>query len=1059
MPASDDDGGARRLDDVNASTTGWFERTVSKFVVWIGTGIESVLSEAGLSLSSIILGRVANAGAGVETYYQYYLADGNIYGSISAIGYSVLRSVVLGFLGVMLMWELAKNGLSLTGKARNELKEYIPTFILAFVFLAFMPNIVDLMIYVRDVALETALSSFSGGSLDLTGAFFDNWKLTASFFAAIMYIMAILITFYFAAIYIANALSLTVSFTFFPLIVILSLKNKSLLLEWVKTMIGTLMIPFIDGIILFVPLYLYNKAMAGTHTLMDLVAVLMSCFFIIPSRGIVRGLLGFGSDSAAERFGVGALKNLAGLAGMAGKAAKAGKEKIDEGREKLKDAREDERRAEEQEDLAKAEGGDTVKDTSNAQGRIEAQNNQLSKQFEGADDIPDSDSDAQRDPNEAANTGKVGSESDIPSDAGSSSSGSSDGSSIGYDGGIGHASGSGAVDHNVGEGEDTIHNPNGDIKTSSNTDSIGNAPQSSDTISRGSNEGQSDDHDDALGDKALQQPRAYNSDDARMQNLEAMEQAEGNIKDAEGEMSKLRNDNASLEKGNAEADVKAFNQIERLKARTGMTEQQLRKDGGDAGAKYQSIKTAQEGAKLKNNAQIKANNERLAELSGKVSANRNVADQARQNERNFANNDKIQGGSGASYSSAQQLQAAKEMNAVKARYANYKNFDTPEMAGVLSASDKAVFYRQRAAAKRREGVRDIAGGIGTAVGGTLAAGFVTGATAMYGPEMSGQAAQQAVSTVTEGSGVGGFAASTVGLVAESAGRGVDKYVVSYAQDHPDSRRAAMVSAVNQAASAVQQESSAKAQAAQQNVLNAQHAIKYGETADVDAADISAAVNTASNNYHSAVASVAGRVTNYTAPVTTPVIPSPVANPVQAVPVVSNGAAPHVSISPTTARNTGLTPASVSYNSNSGQSNISPGAKGADHYPMPDNVLPPEPAMPKFGNPSSPKKDKTPPRPEGGMDTGSVDFEGDLSEQKDASGTRKVILGSDTGARQEAKQLTDMDIISIVGEDKINKIAPEMREAALSRAKALRNNSGRVDAAAILNEWAKNGFLD
>lgn len=96
-------------------------------------------------------------------------------------------------------------------------------------------------------------------------------------------------------------------------------------------------------------------------------------------------------------------------------------------------------------------------------------------------------------------------------------------------------------------------------------------------------------------------------------------------------------------------------------------------------------------------------------------------------ERDYAQIDKAAGGKGTVYSSVGQMRTIQNIDAINKRNLNYKNFDTGDNLNLLSPTEKATYYRERAAHTMASNALSVAGvavntGIKAGAGVALIAG-------------------------------------------------------------------------------------------------------------------------------------------------------------------------------------------------------------------------------------------------------------------------------------------------------------------------------------------------
>ena len=314
----------------------WIDRTIGYIPAIIAACIHFYLGRAGVNLDEIILGRVKS---GTTSMYSFELETGNIYGYVGATGYAALRAIVILFLGLVLFMELAKQGVSLTADGRNQLKEQVYIFIISVGALYLMPQIVDLMVYLRDEVLINLVDALAGGTgFSLATDYWIEYRSEPGITNAVLYLMAIITYLYFILIYIGIAVATTALFAFFPLVVLMGSKDKGTVTSWIKTMITQISVPCIDFFLMFIPIKIY-KAMVASYGInasvtnsTDLevagkifigrILTMITIFMIVPMRNVVSQMIGLGGGAGANA-GIGAAKAFAKNVGNAVKTTAA----------------------------------------------------------------------------------------------------------------------------------------------------------------------------------------------------------------------------------------------------------------------------------------------------------------------------------------------------------------------------------------------------------------------------------------------------------------------------------------------------------------------------------------------------------------------------------------------------------------------------------------------------------------------------------------------------------------------------------------------------------------
>ncbi len=344
------------LADVEEKSKG-VEKSLTNLIVRTGTNIYNKLSHNGVDIQTIIFGRVASGGATpvAVNSFQFELEFKNVYGVIGAVVYTTLRSLIV--LGIIIagLFLIVKGAITHSPRVKDTLKSNVVYAIIALIALYATPVIVHFIVYFKDVLLSIlgkTLNQFASKEQikGLTALYYDiATDKYANFLDGCMYFGFVILSIYFSVVYIAAACSLTIVFAFFPLFLLLSFKDKKLIGTWFNYVIGTVATPVIDCVLLHMPV------IAAELHAPELLRIFM-CYAIIPSRGVIRRLLGIGAGAGSEMLGVGALMMAGRAAGGLVRTARNGANRvITNGRQ----AAEDKRSANRELELAKAESSES----------------------------------------------------------------------------------------------------------------------------------------------------------------------------------------------------------------------------------------------------------------------------------------------------------------------------------------------------------------------------------------------------------------------------------------------------------------------------------------------------------------------------------------------------------------------------------------------------------------------------------------------------------------------------------------------------------------------------
>lgn len=285
------------------SEAGTIEKSLAEFVKSAAGQLSGLLGNQGITLDTVVYGRVVTAGRQFATpinYYTFELQRKNAYGIIGAVIFSLLR--VMLFMGVIIyaMIYLVRASFSLDPRTWAKIKGDAAYLLGAIALLFFMPNLIDGAMWLRDQFLGLLSSSFGDGIHSITGQALED-AASGKFIGAAEYLGMVLLGIYFAFSYISAACSMMIMFGMFPVFLLVGLADKKIIGAWWRYMIGIIMIPMIDACLLFVP------HIANSKSSMPMLAQIILCMAIIPTRGVVRQMLGFGHSAGAELVGIGAM--------------------------------------------------------------------------------------------------------------------------------------------------------------------------------------------------------------------------------------------------------------------------------------------------------------------------------------------------------------------------------------------------------------------------------------------------------------------------------------------------------------------------------------------------------------------------------------------------------------------------------------------------------------------------------------------------------------------------------------------------------------------------------
>lgn len=324
---SDGDKGEKfKSYDSGQSGTNIFSITSSAIVSMVesfaGTfldGVYGILKMLNMTIGSITMGRLDGGGINLNgtrvALYTYELADGNLYGVASMAMYGMERQIIyLVMCCIILAKFVGALYIHNTSKVMASLKESINTCLIAFVLLTFIPNIVDLFIYIRDVilyALSHSMSSLVGAStIDISEIFTSIAKDEGNLINYCLVGVSYYLVFYYAISYTSVALSMAIHVIAFPFACITMLFDRQILKNWFITLFGYLLVPIMDFALLMIP----GMFMMMDNSFAVAVVQLIVCCSILQGRKAFERAIGINSVQG----------ELAGMAAMIGFGKLAG---------------------------------------------------------------------------------------------------------------------------------------------------------------------------------------------------------------------------------------------------------------------------------------------------------------------------------------------------------------------------------------------------------------------------------------------------------------------------------------------------------------------------------------------------------------------------------------------------------------------------------------------------------------------------------------------------------------------------------------------------------------
>lgn len=741
LPEMPDVGGWDALDDA-------FQEMMAEFFASIGDWIGHELYTWGLShftIDSIILGRMATGTTdeGDSGYLndfsvtQFGLEKNNFYGIAGSKLYVILRNIIYVFFAVYLAYIFFKQAWnSNASKAWQTLKEDLYSIVFMMIMIYLMPQIVQAFLYLKEQLVYLISSEFSRSNVCVSIAleYRELYEESGVAIDAILYTAMQFAPLTYAFNYISIALATTLLFGMLPVILLLSISNKSIFDSWVRQLFVNLSIPIIDFFLYMIPVFVYSwssSGNAGTPTISGGVTrwiAFICMWLILPTRTFIVNMLTGGKGGS---FAVSKGAGLIGAATMAMSAiASIG------------------RKAGGNSDSAKSDSGKSDRSVDLSRAKSEeanaaAFNQEFSKlKNEHKDDSYENYKLSQTGTDESGEgTGK----GNGSFKADTEDIGVSDGVSASEINGI-----SGSNDDNISDYEAMS---DFDSERAFNLRNIEDEQRDLDTTSEKISSAVSE------RDKLLEADRA----DDRVISM-----ADADIKRNSAEISALESENRQY------ADLLQLNRPEDSAAVRDSI-----KDAFDANRmRINSLKQANEKSRAdisqaKQNQRERADaistaNKKVDDLRVRETTQRTTLERKQQYEERLAKLQEVHGGKGTVYSSRADFDAARRADILKKSTLTYKNFDTGMNGQLCSAQERAEFLRERA---QHTAMNTYSSNImkGMKVGTAVAGGVFGASIGMMANAHKGGAEmlQGTVGGATLGASVGVAGSSAVGSVVDA----------------------------------------------------------------------------------------------------------------------------------------------------------------------------------------------------------------------------------------------------------------------------------------------------
>ena len=197
-------------------------------------------------------------------------------------------------------------------------KEAVKSAAFVILALALMPNVLDLMLYLRDLLLYAIAkgvygNSYFSGSTSIITAFRDlvteaenGESAGALILNTIMYDALGILNVVYVFVYIGVALNMTVLFIMFPVAVLKSTYDKRMFGQWLSIMLACILVPVGDTALLAIPCYMgknFSSNFGGSSSLALGLVQIGCCMMLLQARNMVKQSIGV-STGIGEGSGI-----------------------------------------------------------------------------------------------------------------------------------------------------------------------------------------------------------------------------------------------------------------------------------------------------------------------------------------------------------------------------------------------------------------------------------------------------------------------------------------------------------------------------------------------------------------------------------------------------------------------------------------------------------------------------------------------------------------------------------------------------------------------------------
>lgn len=701
-----------------------------------------------ITIDGLVYGRMSSTYDGVADFTHFGMEKNNPYGIVGSTMYFNLRSILLSVLPIVLicifLWQLLKNG----SKERAMLKEAIQNSMVILVLLFAWPFLLNFIIYLRD-GIIWVVSTLNNAACDALGLIEFNFGKSVTMFLLAMaqenptainnmlFAASVGASLFFFGYYIYTAGLLTACFGFFPVIAIIGIFNKRILVTWWNVFFPNLLIPLIDLLLIQIPAIIYAiycVVFSSDGSVVLCILILIFMFNMTKFRAEILKILGYSAIPGGS--------NMLGMMFLAMRMFSPGAKLGGGGDKTIPPAPDSEKAAN-----VMMERGSLMREAdSNIKGLPEF----TAENYGGAYNPYFSETDNLL---EEMNTKYATPDEDIESFA-----------SIEGDSAVSDTDIVKGMDADAGEVEAGVLSSDGMSQMENVVPEMQEIPDSESAVPvmdsiepmAGMDESVASFESDAASNFRIREPKPlmdeafYNDphvsarDMKRYENLAKMDACNERIKEGEnfiknsGYNPATYRDNMSRYQENIKSLDVQINNAQKLKSSiTDTSSQQYRSVERDLSqlqvARQENVTKMEQ---LKRGAEISRENGML----------RQRASEYADIERQYARNSALGGMSDRSYSSADDFKRQMQVDMIKKKQADYKNFDSRQYEGILSPQERENFYRTRALREKEAHVHEMykkvaSATVGVAVAApTMVLSAYGGPTAMAGAAFLGMQA-------------------------------------------------------------------------------------------------------------------------------------------------------------------------------------------------------------------------------------------------------------------------------------------------------------------------------